>query len=202
MKVEIYVEGGGDTRALRNACRAGFRAFFRKAGLAERLPSIIACGSRDQALRRFRIAVAKTNRDTFALLLVDSEGPIAINAGPWQHLRQRDNWERPEQTTDDNAHLLVECMESWFLADKGCLARHFGSQFSANALPKDPEVERIPKRALLDGLKNATRQCSAKGPYDKGKHSFDILALIDPANVTNASPYAKRLIDLLKDRLG
>jgi len=46
------------------------------------------------------------------------------------------------------------------------------------------------------GLKNATCRC-AKGAYDKGPHSFSILARIDPGKVMAASLLAKRLIETL-----
>ena len=36
-----------------------------------------------------------------------------------------------------------------------------------------------------------------KGRYDKGSHSFEIIAMIDPQKVTDASPYAKRFIETL-----
>ena len=42
---------------------------------------------------------------------------------------------------------MIEIMESWFLADRDALARHFGEGFKAAALPGNPaRVESIPKR--------------------------------------------------------
>jgi hypothetical protein len=46
-------------------------------------------------------------------------------------------------------------------------------------------------------MKQATKDCQ-KGEYSKGQHSFQILALIDPAKVRAASPkHAGRLLDVL-----
>jgi|GEM_PF-2455067 len=52
------------------------------------------------------------------------------------------------------------------------------------------------KMMCFKGLKNATCRC-AKGAYDKGPHSFSILARIDPGKVMAASLLAKRLIETL-----
>jgi hypothetical protein len=39
-----------------------------------------------------------------------------------------------------------------------------------------------------------------KGRYDKGSHSFELLALVDPKKVAGASPHAKRLFDTLRKK--
>ena len=44
--VRLYVEGGGDAKSLRTACRRGFREFLLRAGLGGSMPRIIACGPR------------------------------------------------------------------------------------------------------------------------------------------------------------
>ena len=100
MNVKVYVEGGGDRRELRTKCRQSFSSFFREAGLDERLPRVIACGSRQQAYDRFCSAVAHRSGD-FNFLLVDSEGPV--QAAPWEHLAQRDGWDRPSSARDESA---------------------------------------------------------------------------------------------------
>ena len=82
-------------------------------------------------------------------------------------MRTRDGWERPDEATDENAHLMVQCMEAWFLADKDNLAAYFGHGFNRNALPGRQEIEDVAKDDVLRGLKNATRQCK-KGEYGKG----------------------------------
>ena len=92
---------------------------------------------------------------------------------------------------------MVQCMETWFIADKDTLVSFYGQHFRESALPVRNEIEEIPKQDLLDGLKNATGQ-TQKGKYWKGGHSFDILAKINPQKVTEGSPHAKRLIDTLR----
>lgn len=199
MKVRVYVEGGGNSRELRARCRRGFSSFFRKANLTGRLPRIIACGGRQAAFEDFRAALNSSKEQEFIVLLVDSEEPVADGSGPWLHLRTRDGWEQPDRATDENAHLMVQCMEAWFLADKDRLAAYFGQGFNRNALPGRLEIEDVAKRDVLEGLKRATRQCK-KGEYGKGRHSFDILEQSEPDNVMAASPHASRLIETLRQK--
>ena len=197
MNIKVFVEGGGETNLLRSKCREGFRKFFSKAGLEGRMPSVIASGSREDAFKDFRTAVHREKNDDFIVLLVDSEGPVAEGSDPWRHLKTHDNWDQPSGAKDDQVHLMVQCMEAWFLADKDCLATYYGNGFNQNALPARQDIENIAKNDVLNGLKNATSGVS-KGEYEKGRHAFDILAQIDPAKVIAASPHAKRLVDTLK----
>ena len=110
----------------------------------------------------------------------------------------RDGWDKPDDATDDNAHLLVQCMEAWFLADRDHLEVFFGRGFNRDALPGNQNIEEVAKADVLSGLRNATRRCQPKGEYGKGRHSFEILSEIDPSKVQAASPYSERLIDTLR----
>ena len=195
MKVKVYVEGGGDNRSLRAQCRQNFKTFFCKAGLKGRMPRIVASGGRVKAFEDFRNALKNAGTESFIILLIDSED--GVNAGPWTHLKRRDNWDKPVAAADDNAHLMAQCMESWFLADKDKLAAFFGDGFNRGALPTRLAVEDIPKQDVLNGLKAATRNCGKKGEYHKGRHSFRILSCLDPEKVTAASPHARRLVETL-----
>ena len=127
---------------------------------------------------------------------MDAEAPITAD-GPWQHLKGRDQWERPAGAVYSQCHLMVQMMESWFLADPDTLQKYYGDGFRKNALPQNPNIEEILKQDVYSGLKAATRDTSKKD-YDKGQHSFTILEHIDPAKVMSASPYAKRFIDCLQ----
>ena len=199
MRVKVNVEGGGQGR-LRAACREGFSSFFEKAGLAGRMPSIVACGSRDDTLKRFRIASRRAGSEEIPLLLVDSEESVPINRTSWQHLRTRDGWERPENARNEQGHLMVQCMESWFLADVSALESFFGAGFRSASLSRRGDIENIPKGDVFDQLTLASRN-SRKGTYHKGSHSLEILANIDPAKVVHCSPFAKRLVEALKEHL-
>lgn len=204
--VKLYVEGGGDTAALRTACREGFTTFITKSGVRRR-PRIVACGSRQDAYDSFCTAIAHGEE---ALLLVDSEAPIADehqNGGPgtwrpWQHLKDRigDHWTMPPDARESDCHLMVQCMESWFIADRAMLSAFYGNEFQARQLPDvGNPIEQLDKQTLYTALANATRKCQKKGAYGKGEHSFKLLASIDPLLVVAASPWAKRFIDELKN---
>jgi hypothetical protein len=200
VSVIIYIEGGGQGKSLRGRCREGFSVFFRKAGFEGRMPRVVACGSRNDALGDFCAAMKGRAADIFYVLLVDSEGEVKAGSTAWDHLRERDGWQRPPGSEPDQAHLMVQCMESWFLADKESLSRYFGTGFRMTALPANPKIEQIPKNDVLHGLENASRPTS-KGRYDKGDHSFAILGAIDPGKLDQTTaPYARALFDTLNKK--
>ena len=196
VSVRVYVEGGGDSRRndTATACRRGFRELFEKLGLPARRLSVIASGGRRQTYRDFCKAVRQQTGDLI-ILLVDSEGPV-VAPGAWAHLHARDGWQPPADTTEDQAHLMVQCMEAWFLADREALTHFYGAEFLAGSLPGQPNVEQIPKPDLVPRLEHASEHTS-KGPYHKTQHGFALLALIDPQKVRQASLHASRLFDVL-----
>ena len=197
MSTRLYVEGGGDRNPSKTRCRQAFRAFLLKAGLVGRMPRIFASGSRQQAYDDFRHALGASRNDDFPVLLVDSEGPVAKDAGPWRHLKDYDGWNKPDGADDDHIHLMVQCMEAWFLADRAALAGYFGDGFNENALPRRSDVEEVSKQDIERGLNAATRNSRPKGVYRKGRDSFAILAELDPGKVANASPHARRFLEAL-----
>lgn len=197
MSVRVYVEGGGNYKHTdtATACRRGFRQLFDRLGLPARGLSVIACGSRGQTFKDFRKAVRQRTGD-FVILLVDSEDPVSA-PGIWAHLTARDGWQPPTaDITDDRAYLMVQCMETWFLADREVLIEFYGPSFLARSLPGRADIEQIPKRLLLTRLTHASKR-TLKGPYDKAGHGFTLLALINPEKVREASPHAGRLFDAL-----
>ena len=208
--VKLYVEGGGDSSTLKTACRAGFSEFLRKAGLQGSMPRIVACGGRQDAYDSFCTAISSGEE---ALLLVDSEAPVLIQCqqgddhkswDPWQHLKNRpgDNWDIPGGAKNEDCHLMVQCMEAWFLADRASLKSFFGQGFNENALPHEKnKLESIAKIAIYKALSSATQNCKTKAPYGKGEHSFKLLALISPTMVCSASPWAERFVTLLKEKM-
>ncbi len=192
VSVSLYVEGGGNRKQLKTACRRSFGKFIQRAGGSAAISKIEACGSRGNAYNDFRRAVADGEN---AMLLVDAERDVTAQ-GPWQHLKASDNWDRPGGASDDQCHLMVQAMESWFLADRQVLEEYYGQGFQASALPQNPMVERIAKQDVLNGLRRAARN-TQKDPYGKGAHSYEILERLDPAKVRQASPYADRFIKTL-----
>lgn len=196
MNVRVYVEGAGPAATSKREFRQGLRTYFEKTNLKGRMPKFVCCGGRGSAYDDFCIALSRAKDNDFIILLVDSEDPVAGGTGAWAHLKYRDNWDQPKGTTDDNAHLMVQCMESWFLADRNTLMQYFGKGFKEKSLPNRTDVENILKQDVFKGLAAATRQ-SQKGRYDKGRHAFEILGRLNPELVTASSPSAKRLVTTL-----
>ena len=196
--VKLFVEGGGDNKRTLTQCQQGFASLVGK--VAEMKPRIVACGSRNNALKAFK---AELERGEIALLLVDSEARVEPrNSGrPWSHLTERDNWRKPEGASDDQAHLMVQCMESWFVADPTALAERFGPGFKAAKLPRNPEVEEVAKSDVMAGLGAATKE-TREGGYHKTRDGFALIGIIDPFRVEKRAPHAKRFFDALRQELG
>ena len=192
--VQLCVEGGGDSRALKTACRKGFGEFVERAGLAGRMPKIVACGGRDSTLDFFRKALGSGDN---VILLVDAEGPVTAQR-TWQHLRDRDGWDRPEGALDAQCHLMVQVMESWFLADADALQTYYGQGFRRQSLPQNLNIEAVPKDDVESRLNQATLETAKKG-YKKGRDSFPILGGLDPSKVRSASAHADRFIRSLME---
>lgn len=196
MSVRVFVEGGGDQRRTQTACRKAFSIFFGKLLGDRPKPRIIASGSRDQAYRDFCRSL-EHDPDTFSVLLVDAEGPVPAGKTAVAHLRDRDRWTNP--LPNGQVHLMVQCMEAWFLADNTVLASYYGDGFRESALPRNPEIEQIPKRDIMDGLGRATA-AAGKGPYHKTRHGFEILERCAPDAIREQSPFAAALFDVLASR--
>lgn len=182
MKTTIYIEGGRK-RQLNIELRAGFRQLFEKMRIK---PSkIVACGTRGEAFKDFCLGLKTKSEDENVILLIDSEELIATDSKV-KHLRQNDKWDG-----------IKDMMESWFLSDTQALKNFFGSKFDETKLPKQSDFERIDKDTLNEGLRKSTQK-TTKGAYDKGKHSFKILALLDGDKVAKHGKYAREFFDYLK----
>jgi hypothetical protein len=201
VEMRLYVEGGGESKLLRTACRRGFSEFLSKAGLKNRMPRIVACGGRDQAYRDFCAALKQGANAV--MLLVDSEDAVTYSS-PWAHLAQRpgDKWAAPWDSTDDDCHLMVQCMESWLLTDQETLSAYFGQGFNAKPLPSPgSDIESQSKSSVYQSLARATRDCKTKAAYAKGEHSFELLASIDPEKVIARSHWAARFVTALNKKM-
>ena len=190
----LYIEGGGDSREQGIRFRQGWNDFFTSAGVGART-KIVRGGGRQRTFDRFVTALRKRVPSVVPLLLVDSEEAVAARP-VWQHLQSRDRWNKPAGVRDDQAFLMVQAMETWFLADSNALRAHFGAQFRADALKRWPRLENVPKTTVIGTLRKATAGCAK--PYAKGRVSFDLLARIDPARVEAACPHAKALLSRLR----
>ncbi len=199
MRVRLYIEGGGDRNSLHIKCREGFRKLLEKAGFKDRMPSTRACGSRNDAYDDFKTALAIENGGHYPILLVDSEGPVSQDA--WQHLQSRDHWAKPQGAEDEQAQLMVQCMETWCAADRQALQAFFGQNLSLNALPDPNDIETRAKDDVQNALARATRACGRGRTYEKGRRSFELVGELDPATLKRHLPSFVRLCEALDAKL-
>ena len=198
MKIKLYIEGGGRGSSLDPIFREGWISFFGKAGVKRGIMTVVRGGSRNATFDVYQTAVRTKRPNELPLLLVDSEDLVSEGAAEWAHLTARDGWVRPPNVGDNDAFLMVCCMETWLLADREALKRFFHDCWRDNALPQWPDLEAISKEMVFEKLALATAGCGKKA-YAKGKRSFEILKVIDPAIVEAKCPGAKRLLDRLRN---
>jgi hypothetical protein len=160
------------------------------------MPRVVRGQGRKRAFDLFTTALGNHRHDELPLLLVDSEGSVKPGHTVWQHLKARDNWDRPAGAIDDGAFLMVQVMETWFLTDRELLRRYFGASLRETHLKAWPVLEDVPKDDVLKALKRATADCEKS--YSKGKVSFDLLRQLTPTLVESACPSAKRLLEHLR----
>jgi hypothetical protein len=200
--IRIYIEGGGDKKEQKAMLRKGFSKFLESISNAARHQNIgwniIICGTRSNAFRDFRNGL-KSHPEAVNILLVDAEAPVKKVDSPWQHLKSRDNWDRPVEINDDFCHLMVQTMEAWLLADIDNLKKFYGQGFQESAIPKTNNIETIEKDKLESSLKIASRHTS-KGEYHKINHASKLLESLDVDKVRQASRYCDRLFTTLKNK--
>lgn len=196
MSFKIYIEGGGEGQLLDTLFRQGWKQFFEASGFTGRMPSVVRGQGRTQTFDLFATAVANPRGGALPLLLVDSEDPVEEGFSVWQHLEARDGWRRPAGAAEDQAFLMVQVMETWFLADRDLLKRYFGSSLREVHLRQWPKLEEVPKPTVFEALEKATAGCPKR--YSKGKVSYELLGLLNPQKVEAASPHAKELLDRLR----
>jgi hypothetical protein len=59
VKIKLYIEGDGDSHLQDVQFRAGWRAFFEKAGLTGRMPATFRGGGREQTFKAYQTALRK-----------------------------------------------------------------------------------------------------------------------------------------------
>jgi hypothetical protein len=199
VSVTIYVEGGGESKQLRTLCREGFNKLIKNLGFEGRMPKIVAGGGREKTYDMFNNCIASARIDEFPILLVDSEDPIT--SGPWDHLKARDNWNRPVGVQDDQAQMMATCMETWIMADHETLRNFFGSCLRERTLIQGNDLENRSRKELLEALESATNNCGRNRGYKKGMCSFQILAKLNPRSLERNLPYFCRFKETLDRHL-
>lgn len=199
MKIKLYIEGGGDSSVQDTEFRAGWTAFFKRAGLdaLRKMPRPIRGGGREQTFDAYCTAVKTRKAGELPLLLVDSEDVVQAGHDAWQHLKARDKWTKPQDAGKEDAFLMITCMETWFIADREALKDFFKGCWNDKALPKWTNLEKVERKKAFAALEKATATCGDR-QYAKGKVSFELLKVIDPKKIADTIPSAKALLDRLR----
>ncbi|HUU69693.1 MAG TPA: DUF4276 family protein [Planctomycetota bacterium] len=191
------MEGGGEGMA-RAALREGFCVFLgelRDRARRKRMEwSVIPAGSRNDAYQAFR-AACQQRPQIINVLLVDAEGVVV--GSPKDHVCNSNRWER-SVFTDDNCHLMVQLMESWFLADLPALSSFYGPDFREGQIPRTNDVEAIGKDRVLTALGEATRS-TQQGQYSKTRHAPRLLKCIRHSQVLPRARHCERLFVTLRN---
>ena len=197
--IAVYMEGGGDSEEGKARLRQGMAEFVRKV-VSQKKPGwkVVACGSRNDAHDAF-LNANKTSPETFNVLLVDSEDPVAHPPSTRTHLQQRDGW-KLTGISDESIHLMIQVMETWIIADPDAVATYYNQGFLKNALPRAHNLESIKKERIYGALKHATAK-TQKGEYHKIGHAAALLEAITPDIVRRRCPSCDRLFATLTQRI-
>ncbi len=199
MSSSIYLEGGGDSKELRTRCREGFRKLFENCGFKGRMPHLIACGGRDQVYEDFTTACEIKSNTEYVAMLIDSEDLLNNLEAVWEHLKERDGWDKPEGVDNSQVLLMTTCMETWIIADREAMSKHYGKKLQDSALPSTQNLEQRSRHEIQDKLVHATRNCT--NTYAKGRRSFEILAKLSPDELERLLPGFARTRRILKKKL-
>lgn len=199
VKRVIYLEGGGDSKELHTRCREGFRKLLEKCGYRGNMPRLVACGGRGSVFEDFRSAHGNRSPEDVIAMMIDSEDPLPDLEAAWDHLLNRDGWERPSGAADDQVLFMTTCMETWIITDRDSLISHYGSLLQVSALPPLEEMEKRDRHDIQDALVHATRH--SKRAYQKGKRSFDVLAKLKSDALKPHLPSFRRNLEILDEKL-
>lgn len=198
-EIRLYIEGGGETRGMQAPLREAFQTFLaplREQARARRVGwSVVLCGGIGQTFDAFTNAL-EDHPNALNILLVDADAPVEDGRTPAQHLASMHQW-RVQPDASKGCHLMVQVMESWFVADRQALRLFYRSALVESALPATTNIETVPKDDIMAALDKATR-----GSYHKGKHAPKLLGLLDCETVKAASPHCRGLFACIEAALG
>ncbi len=152
-RVIVYIEGeGGGSRSgerhyLDGEFRKSWRSFLDPlAGTAERGGAtfkVVAGHGRGQCYGLFAKPM-HSDRDALRLLVVDAEGPVADVGKPWDSLP----WKTPPGLSERHCYVIVQCVETWLIADLEAIARYYNRSrecFDKSKIPAWRDLEHISK---------------------------------------------------------
>jgi hypothetical protein len=199
VRVRLYVEGGprgANAEGLREI-RKAFKQHFER--IDSRLASmeVVAKGSTDQTIKGYVEGVRQFSSESAVALLVDSETPVSVGDAA-KHLEAKLDSRNVPTAARKNIFLMVQCFEAWLVTDAAVLEKCFGNKLRSNALPKNPDVEAVPKADIFVALRDAIKPTPAKR-YNKVRHGAQILAVLSPVRVGERASHARDLHRFLQN---
>ncbi len=183
-EIRIYIEGDTKHKGKNTdiTLRQGFNLFFRELVDKAKNKNItlrpITYGSKFETFKKF-LDGKREYQNTFVLFLLDSDAPIDENETPKSFLQKQNPLWHLQEAEENQCHLMVQVMESWFFSDKEKLSEFYGQKFNLNKRAKNTNVEKIKKSDVENQLANATKN-TQKGEYHKTKHGAKLLEIISP----------------------
>lgn len=204
VKAIIYLEGGASDSYSKNLnirCQKAFHELLDKMGFKRpKKPSLKACGGRNAVFDDFCTAL-RSGQEDYIAMWIDSEEPMKDVEAAWSHLegvRTVAAWKKPTGAEDEQVLFMTTCMETWIVADREALKRHYAHKLQESALPPLHALEDRSRHDVQDKLERATKDC--QNAFAKGKRSFEALEQISPAALAQL-PSFKRVQRILSDRL-
>lgn len=201
MRVRIYVEGGpkGTHADGLRRFKNGFKQHLARLDPRLNTLDVSPCGSTEETIRDFARAVREHKLDCIVALLVDADAPVTAQT-PAIHLQSKLDSARVPPDARGNIFLMVQCMEAWLVTDAGALKLCFGNDLREKSLPKNQNIEEVPKKSVLEALEAAVKPTPA-GHYHKVQHGAKVLAELSPDLVGQRSLHARNLHVFLRNSL-
>lgn len=206
-EIHIYIEGGArnQDRAASQALRRGFSMFLTKLCSEIRTNNIklhpVIVGSTELTCKIFT-QKTENSPEKFFILLVDSDAFVDRSENSKTFLQNNPKLVKYNlrNIEENQCHLMVQVMETWFLADVESLKKHFGKDFKKNKLRKTENVEEISKDDVLNSIEEATKTRKTGG-YHKLNDGAKLLEKINPQEVIKNAPHCEKLFQAIKEAI-
>jgi hypothetical protein len=188
MKRRVFMEGGNaQSRVPRQEQRLDAQRLFTAIHNTNAHIEVVLGTDRDRAIKAF--VVQSTEEGTRNLLLVDSEDPV-LEDGALDHLRSQGKT-IPVSADPADVHLMIQCMETWLVADPHGARRVVGALDPTKAA-RHTDLESMSVSDVIQNLKRASG-----GGYRKvdGLRAFGRL---DPTVVSKRCPSAAVFFERLR----
>lgn len=202
MKVRLYVEGGPvgvNSDALR-AFRTAFKRHLVRLDSRLKDMEVVARGSVHTTIKSYAEGFRQFSPESQVALLVDSDGPVTAPSCA-EHLKPKLDAAGVPKNARALVFLMVQCMESWFIADLAALKQCFGGKLRDQVIPRHTDVEAVSVKDVLSALNESVKQ-TPTAKYHKVQHGTRILESLNPVQVAARSKHAGELHDFLRKAAG